>query len=300
MASHTATESRPAFGRASRLLAAQRLRAPATIANTSRNARAEIDRHVRWAPARDALWQLLDPLLSPAARVAVLGAGNGDDLPLDRITDRARDVSLIDLDAPAARSARRRQLRRLRRHIDVIEHDVTRGAADRIAIATARGEVPAAPVIPESPLPGAPYDLVIGDLFYSQLLYPALIDLEVPIARTTAVLARYSPMVTRSVVARLHISAPHGHVVHIHDPIAWWPGHPQPVSLSQILAIADLNPDAAARLAARGTGPRESDPRAALTAFAIPVQATAVWRWPFAKDVDYLACATLTRADSLR
>jgi hypothetical protein len=142
-------------------------------------------------------------------------------------------------------------------------------------IAAARGEVPAAPVISEAPLPGAPYDLVIGDLLYSQLLYPALVDLDVPTARTTAVLARYSPMVTRSVVARLHVSAPDGHVVHIHDPIAWWPGHPQPVALSQILAIADLNPEAAVRLAARGTGPRESDPRAALTAFAIPTRATA-------------------------
>lgn len=50
---------------------------------------------------RDALWQLLDPLLSPTARVAVLGAGNGDDLPLDRIAARARDVSLIDLDGAA-------------------------------------------------------------------------------------------------------------------------------------------------------------------------------------------------------
>jgi hypothetical protein len=87
------------------LLTAQRLRAPAAIANTSRNAHAEIDRHVRWAPARDALWQLLQPLLSPATRVAVLGAGNGDDVPLDRIAGRARDVSLVDLDAPAARGA---------------------------------------------------------------------------------------------------------------------------------------------------------------------------------------------------
>jgi hypothetical protein len=69
------------------------------------NAHAEIDRHVRWAPARDALWQLLQPLLSPATRVAVLGAGNGDDVPLDRIAGRARDVSLVDLDAPAARGA---------------------------------------------------------------------------------------------------------------------------------------------------------------------------------------------------
>jgi hypothetical protein len=93
---------------------------------------------------------------------------------------------------------------------------------------------------------------VIGDLLYSQLLYPALVDLNVPTARTTAVLTRYSPILTRSVVARLHASAPDDHVVHCTTPIAWWPGHPQPIALSQILAIAEFDPDAAVRLAARG------------------------------------------------
>jgi hypothetical protein len=43
----------------------------------------------------------------------------------------------------------------------------------------------------------------------------------------------------------------------------------------------------------RGRGPRESDPRAALAHFAIPMRATALWRWPFAPDTDYLVCATV-------
>ena len=296
MTTRTVTETRRASGRAVQVLAAERQRAPATVANTSRNAGAETDRHARWACARDALWELLDRFLTPGARVAVLGAGNGDDLPLDRIADRARDVSLIDLDPPAARGARRGQRRRRRRRIDVIGHDVTCGAADRIAIAAARAEVPAAPLIPESPLPGAPYDLVIGDLLYSQLLHPALVDLDIPAPRATAILARYAPILTRSVVARLHVSAPHGRVLHIHDPLAWWPGHPQPVTLEQILAIAELDPEAAARLAAHGTGPHHSDPRLALASFGIPIRATALWRWPFCADVDYLSCATVTES----
>ena len=82
-------------------------------------------------------------------------------------------------------------------------------------------------------------------------------------------------------------------MLHIHDPIAWWPGHPQPVTLEQILHAAERDPAAALALAAQGTGPRHSDPRATLNSFAIPVRATAVWRWPFAPGVDYLACATL-------
>jgi hypothetical protein len=83
-------------------------------------------------------------------------------------------------------------------------------------------------------------------------------------------------------------------VLHIHDPIAWWPRHPQPVSLDKILATASRDPEAALALAARGNGPHHSDPRLALDAFAIPIQATTLWHWPFASEIDYLACATLT------
>lgn len=147
--------------------------------------------------------------------------------------------------------------------------------------------------IVERPLPGAPYDLVIGDLFYSQLLYPALVDLEVPDARTAAFLDRYGPMLTRSVVSRLHVSARDGRVLHIHDPIAWWPGHPQPVTPELILATAEHDPAAALSLAARGNGPHHTDPRPAVRALSIPITATALWRWPFAPEVDYIACGTL-------
>jgi len=260
----TRTEHRRSPGRAERALALQRLRAPATIANTARNARAEIDRHARWAPARDAVWQLVRRHLNDGARVAVLGAGNCDDLPLDRIADQSREVTLIDLDGHAVKAARRRQPRRLRQRMGVVELDVTNGAADAIATAAADdAAVPISPVVPESPLPGSPYHLVIGDLLYSQTLYPALVDLGIPAARTAAVLARYAPILTRSIVARLQTSAPSGTVLHIHDLLAWWPGHAQPVALDQILATAELDPQAAVGLAARGRGPHHSDPRAA-------------------------------------
>jgi hypothetical protein len=273
--------------------AADRLRAPAGAANSARNARAERERHGRWAPARDALWHVLDPEIPSGARVAILGAGNGDSVPLTRIAARAGGVTLIDLDGHAIRAARRRQPRRRRGRIETIEHDVTNGAADTIATAAANSEVPVTPILPVAPLPGAPYDLVIGDLLYSQLLYPALVDLDVPAARTAAFLARYAPILTRSIVARLDASAHHGRVLHIHDPIAWWPGHAQPVALTLILATAQRDPAAALSLAAHGTGPHDSDPRPALRALSIPIRATTLWRWPFAPGVDYLACATL-------
>lgn len=207
------------FARAERALAANRLRAPALVANTARKAGAELDRHARWQPAREALWQLIDPYLQGGARVAIVGAGNGDDLPLKRIAERAEAV-LIDLDPDAARRARRRFPRGLRSRIEIAEHDVTSGAADAIALAAAEGRVPDSPLVGEGPLPGAPYDLVIGDLLYSQLLYPALLDLGVPDRRRQAFLKHYGPTLTRSVVARLHVSAPYRQVVHLHDPLA--------------------------------------------------------------------------------
>lgn len=288
------------LARAERSLAGNRLQSPAVVASSARNARAELDRHARWRPAREALWQLIDPYLEGGARVAVVGAGNGDDLPLERIATRAGEAVLIDLDPHAARRARRRLPRGLRSRIEIAEHDVTSGAADAIALAAAEGRVPDPPLVAEGPLPGSPYDLVIGDLLYTQLLYPALLDLGVPDRRRQAFLEHYGPTLTRSVVARLHVSAPYRQVVHIHDPLAWWPGHDQPVALAEILAAAEDDPTAALALAARGAGPRESDPRAALRAFDIPIQATALWRWPFSPGVDYLACATLAGAPSGR
>jgi hypothetical protein len=294
----TSTDTGSARGSARRraelILAAERLRAPATSANTARNARAEHERHARWAPARDALWRVLDPELPSGAQVAVVGAGNADSVPLTRIATRAGAVTLIDVDGQAIRAVCRSQPRWRRRRITAIQHDVTDGAADTIARAAATGEVPATLTPSLAPLPGAPYDLVIGDLFYSQLLYPALVDLNVAPAVTAEFLTRCAPALTRSTVARLNLSARDGRVLHVHDPMAWWRGHAQPVTLELILATAERHPAAALSLAAGGTGPHDSDPRPALGALSIPIRATTFWRWPFAPGVDYLACATLT------
>jgi hypothetical protein len=233
------------------------------------------------------------PLIEDGARVAIVGAGNGDDLPLRRIARRAGSVTLIDLDPLAARRARQRLERARRAKVEVIGHDVTEGAADRVVLEVADLPHLAAESGGDGrPLPGAPYDLVVGDLFYSQLLYPALVDLGVDPDRRAEALVRHAPPLTRAVVARLHASAPR--VVHVHDPIAWWDGHEQPVALEEILAAATrLGPEAALDLAARGVGPYESDPRAALADLGLSPTATALWRWPFAPGVDYLACATL-------
>jgi hypothetical protein len=280
--------------RAAGELARLRERAPARVANASRNAGAELDRHRRWAPARDALWDFLAPWLDEGARVAIVGAGNGDDLPLRRIARRTGEVVLIDIDPPAAHGAQRRLRRAERRKVTVIGHDITGGSADRIALTALRGSATRSRLDapPSDPLPGAPYDLVIGDLLYSQLLYPALLDLGVDAEHRAATLERHAPDLTRAAVARLHASAPR--VVHLHDPLAWWDGNGQTVALDEILAIAGTDgPEVALSVAARGLGPQESDPRAALADLDLSPAATALWRWPFSAGVDYLVCATL-------
>ncbi|MGD9734130.1 MAG: hypothetical protein AB7V58_00755 [Solirubrobacterales bacterium] len=94
----TTIDARSSLHRAQATFDQRRLRAPSLVANSARNARAEVDRRERWAPARDALWRFLDPHIDEGARVAILGAGNGDDLPLGRIAARAVTVALIDLD----------------------------------------------------------------------------------------------------------------------------------------------------------------------------------------------------------
>jgi hypothetical protein len=268
---------------------------PAADANAARNARRERGRRARWEPTRDALWALLEGRLVPGARVAVVGAGNGDDLPLGRIAAAAGRVTLIDIDARTAERARGRVRRGLRRRIRVLEHDVTAGAADRL-VAEARAAPgvavppPAAPV--GEPLPGGPYDLVLGDLLYSQLLYPALLDAGVPAERRRAVLGRDGAALTGAVVARLHASAPV--VVHLHDLACWGNGYAQPVELGAILGAAAAGDVDAALAIADGTkGPREADPRPAATALGAPVLDTRLWRWPFVEGVDYLVVATV-------
>jgi SAM-dependent methyltransferase len=271
--------------------------APARVANASRNAQAGRVRRRRWEPARDALWDFVAPVLSEGARVAIVGAGNGDDLPLRRIAGRAAEVALIDIDPRAAEGARRRLGGAECRKVEVIGHDVTAGAADAITLtAVDLSEAMRYSGRPRSDaLPGAPYDLVIGDLFYSQLLFPALLDLGVDGDHIDETIAAHAPSLTRAVVARLHASAPV--VVHVHDPLAWWDGHEQPVSLEEILDLAGSDgPEAALALAARGSGPHESDPRPVLAKLGLTPTATGLWCWPFTEGVGYLACATLAES----
>lgn len=273
------------------LSAGRLLDAPARTASRARNAAAEPDRAARWRPARDALWRVLDRRVPAGARVAVAGAGNADDLPLTRLLARAGAVDLIDLHPGACRRALAREPRELAARARAIGEDVTAGAADRALRAARAGRAPralAAPDLPVAPLGDGAYDVVVADLLYTQLLYPALADAGLPAARVDAALAVAGQPLTDLAVARMHASAPDGVVVHVHDALGWWRGHQQPVRLDELLR---LSPGRALRAAAGANAPRGADVRGALRRLGAPVRELALWRWPFAPGTDYLVAA---------
>jgi hypothetical protein len=268
-------------------------RQPATAANVRRNASGRADRSIRWVAARDALWAVLDPLVRPGAAVAVVGAGNCDDLPLTRLAERAGHVDLMDLDVSAPAAAIGREPRELQVKLRAVATDVTGGLADRIVRAVAAGRMAPVPVQDWAPLGTAPYDVVVGDLFYTQLLYPGLLDAGVAEERIAIALRTYGAALTGLAVSRLQATARGGVVVHVDDPVAWWDGHDQPFTPDQVLAAAARGADDALRLIETGNRPIGADPRDALAALGVPVRRTAFWVWRFAPRVDYLVCASV-------
>ena len=271
--------------------------APATVANIRRNARAELDRGARWAPVRGACQAFLAGYVGHGDTVAIIGAGNGDDLPLRWLAARAGRIDLFDLDVDALHTARRRLPWRLSRRVRLCALDITDGAADTIVRAARERETPVVRSPTTAPLSDAPYDLVVGDLFYSQLLAPALGDIGLDERASIDLLSRHGQPITDAAVTRMHASAPAGVVVHLHDSLAWWPGHEHSITVGQALERATRNPDPAHVLAG-SHGPIGCDPRPALPPERI--LRSAWWRWPFATDVVYLVCATAVAPEPYR
>jgi hypothetical protein len=267
----------------------------ALAANATNNARgaSAAARRRRWRPARDAVWALLEDVVPEGGSVAVVGAGNGDDVPLARLAARAGVLDLIDLD-PAALG---RAVRRTRGRGRAVVEDVTAGAADAV-IAAALGGGGAAEPGPErdratpavTPVGAGGYDVVIADLVLTQLLYPALKASGTLSGRAIdEVLLRDGQPLTDAVVARLHASAPV--VVILHDLLGWWKGHQQPVALDALLRMP---PAAARRLAQAGSVPYGCDPWVATRRAGARVERERHWRWPFAAGADYLVFGLVT------
>lgn len=260
-------------------------------ANARRNAAGGLRRQWRWRETRDVAWALLERHVDPGAVVAVVGAGNGHDLPLRRLGKRAGRLDLIDLDPDALRGTRRRlRLRGVR--AGAIEQDVTHGAADVVLSGVVAGR-PVRARFESPPIGRPPYDVVIADGFLSQLLYPALSDAQLSRGAVDAALRAHGQALTNAVVAGLAAAAPGGLVVCIEDVLGWWPGREQPFAIDEVLAERD--PERALELVARGKRPRGCDGRLALAVAGADVVDRAFWRWPFAPGTDYVVCATVAR-----
>jgi hypothetical protein len=218
----------------------------------------------------------------------VVGAGNADDLPLELLARRAARVDLLDADARALRRAVRREAPALRGRLRPLRVDVTDGWADRIVRAVLAGRRPPEPPMRLQAL-GRGYDLVIGDLLYTQILFPALLDGRVPAARREAALSGAGAALTAAVVARLHAASGTGLAVHVHDVAGWWSGHEQPIDIERALALPVTELVDGAVL----NQPTGCDPRAGLRRIGAEIVDTRCWRWPFAHGVDYLVCATV-------
>ena len=234
-----------------------------------------------WPPAPESRWW---------------GRATGTTCRWRRLAERAARVDLIDLDARAARGARARAARRAagaRRRRAPGRHgrDRRRARARRRARRAARS---AGGAVRAARLGRLRRRRSATSSTASCCIRPCATARCSPSASASCWPASTGPLVT-SVVRRLHASAPGGVVVHVHDPLGWWAGHPQRVTLEEILEAAATDTDAALALVARGHGPSACDPRAIALELGCEPVATALWRWPFQEGVDYLACATVTR-----
>ncbi len=182
-------------------------------ANARRNAAGGLGRAWRWRPARAAAWALLERHVAPGSAVAVIGAGNGHDLPLARLGRRAGRLDLIDLDARALKGTRRR-LRLAGVRAQTLVEDITAGRAEAIVRHAVTGRpLEPGPRVHGTPVGRPPYDAVIVDLMLSQLLYPALSDAGLSRRATDSVLLAHGQGLTNTLVGRLAASAPGGLII---------------------------------------------------------------------------------------
>jgi hypothetical protein len=260
-------------------------------ANATNNAMHQDLRLERWSPVRDSLWAVVDPLLETGASVALVGAGSCDDVPLARIAERACRIDLLDFDPSSTDRALTRLDASGRDRVTVRTEDVTGGCADTVLRAVRDdGPLPEALPLPYGPLGDGGYDLVVGDMLYTQLLHSGLIALKVFGERQHELMRRYDPHFTNALVQRIQSSlAPRGHAVHVHDVACWSDGHEQPLTLDEVLGDPFWTWTRLRRHDA-------CDPHLMLGKLGADVVDSAWWRWPFEPNKHFLVRATVARA----
>jgi SAM-dependent methyltransferase len=258
------------------------------LANARNNARFQELRLDRWHATRDAMWALLAPHLTQGARTLIVGAGNGDDLPLARIAARAGAVLLVDIDPESAERAMARLPEPLRARVEFLELDVTDGGAQVVVDAITDGrEPPFRLELPTDAIAGGAFDVVLADMLFTQLLQPALVQLGLSGPEQVRLMRAYDGQLTEALVQRLQRSAAAGGVVmHVHDVACWSSSHPQPMELDAALE----NPDHSWGKLRRHDA---CDPQLTLERLGVRVLDRAWWRWPFEPKKQFLVRGTI-------
>ena len=257
-------------------------------ANARNNAAQQALRLNGWQSTRDALWQVLEPLLQAGASVALVGGGSCDDVPLARIAARAGVVDLIDFDASATARAIDRLAIDARRSITAVACDVTGGCADIVLTAVRDATaLPQSLPHPYGPVGRGEYDLVVGDMLYTQLLHAGLIALDIVGDRQHELMARYDPPLVAALVQRIQSSVRlGGHAVHVHDVACWSSGHDQPLTIDRMLADPE-------RGFTRLRRHDRCDPHLVLAQLRVPITSSRWWRWPFEPNKQFVVRASV-------
>ncbi|MBC7462231.1 MAG: hypothetical protein H7287_12790 [Thermoleophilia bacterium] len=210
---------------------------------------------------------------------------------MQRVAERAASVTLVDIDPEAAARAQARITGKAQAGIEFLELDVTDGAAEVIVASIVAGAGhPTNLDPPTDAIAGGGFDLVLGDMLYTQLLQPALVQLRLPGPQQLEYMRAFDGLLTEALVQRLQRSAsPLGKVVHVHDVACWSGVHSQPVELAEALATPDLS---WARLRRHD----QCDPQLALERLGVLTVERGWWEWPFEPNKRFLARGTVAVA----
>lgn len=251
----------------------------------------------RWAPHRARVMEVLGGLPREAARLCVLGAGQLNDVSVDELRHRYREITLVDLDVETVREA-------LARHGVADARWTVSGPVDLTGILEALAGVPAGRVTTRQLLdrlatdrcdvPGAPFDVAASLGVLTQLLQ-ALVDV-VPEGGDLAALS--VALRDKHLGDLVHLARPGGTIVLVTDVVATTtaPG-------LRAAAPADLERHMAALVAAgnffTGTNPYrlvallEEDDR--FRAQVTDVRLVGPWLWAVTEDRAHLTCAVTAR-----
>jgi hypothetical protein len=237
-------------------------------------------------------------LEAPGQTLAVLGAGNCNDLDLPALAARFREIHLVDLDDEAVRLARQRQPAEVARRLVLHAPVDLSGAFDRLAAWKGKPATPAELArLPAASLekilaalPG-PFDVVMSSCLLSQLMHSCYLALGVEHPQLQLIAAALGLAHVRSLAALL---APGGTGLIVTDTISTetyaleelWGDRPPAELLEQI--------DRAGRTLT-GTAPSflrrilREDPQVA--PLVTPARLVEPWLWRFTEEITFLVYA---------